>query len=242
MRVLPAALAAACWLVLAASSAHAGPPYLTDDPEPTDYKHFEIYAFGDGVQSRDGMAGETGIDFNYGGAPDLQLTAVIPLAYDEAGHTGLGNIELAAKYRFLHQDADGVDLSIFPRVFLPSVSHIVGDDHTSLLIPLWAEKDYGKWSIFGGGGCTFNKSRDSQNFCAGGVVVTREVLEGLRLGLEVFHQGADTLDGRVSTAVGGGLTYDVNDHYHLLAYWGPGLQNVSETGRANAYLAVLFTF
>ncbi len=75
----------------------AGPPYLSDDPEPTDYGHFEIYAFGLGSESDSGWAGESGIDFNYGGAPDLQLTAVVPLAYDEQGHAGLGNVELAAK-------------------------------------------------------------------------------------------------------------------------------------------------
>ena len=34
----------------------AGPPYLTDDPEPTDYKHFEIYAFTNGTATRDGTS------------------------------------------------------------------------------------------------------------------------------------------------------------------------------------------
>jgi hypothetical protein len=53
----------------------AGPPYLTDDPEPTDYRHFEIYTFSQGTAMQDGIGGEGGIDFNYGGAPNLQLTA-----------------------------------------------------------------------------------------------------------------------------------------------------------------------
>ncbi len=56
----------------------AGPPYLTDDPEPTDYQHFEIYTFSNGTATRDGSSGEGGIDFNYGGAPNLQLTATVP--------------------------------------------------------------------------------------------------------------------------------------------------------------------
>ena len=75
--------------------------------------------------TRDGTSGAGGIDFNYGGAPDLQLTAVVPLEYDSrAGgpETGIGNIELAAKYRFLHQDDFGWDVAVFPRVFLPSAS------------------------------------------------------------------------------------------------------------------------
>ena len=72
---------AAC-LLLESTSAFAGPPYVTDDPEPTDYQHFEIYTFADGTATRDGRDGETGIDFNYGGAEDLQLTAVVPVAYE----------------------------------------------------------------------------------------------------------------------------------------------------------------
>ena len=55
---------------------------------------------------------------------------------------GLGNIELAAKYRFLHQNTFGLDVAVFPRVFLPSGSDTIGDNHTSLLLPVWAEKDW----------------------------------------------------------------------------------------------------
>jgi len=32
----------------------AGPPYVSDDPEPTDYKHFEIYSFGNGTTTNAG--------------------------------------------------------------------------------------------------------------------------------------------------------------------------------------------
>ncbi|MFY9835137.1 MAG: hypothetical protein WAK55_01450 [Xanthobacteraceae bacterium] len=44
----------------------AGPPYISDDPEPTDYRHYEIYTFNSGTNSRDATDGETGVDFNYG--------------------------------------------------------------------------------------------------------------------------------------------------------------------------------
>src|ERR1700736_5368867 len=95
-------------LVLLTRSAIAGPPYFSDDPEPTDYKHFEIYAFTNGLTARDGTAGQSGIDFNYGAAPDLQLTATVPAGFSDTmgGSTEVdpGNVELAAKYRFLHQD------------------------------------------------------------------------------------------------------------------------------------------
>src|SRR5215469_8293029 len=80
--------------------AFAGPPYLSDDPEPTDYKHFEIYTFSNGTVTQSGTTGEAGVDFNYGAAPNLQLTAVLPAGYQFGGLDpavgGLGNIELAA--------------------------------------------------------------------------------------------------------------------------------------------------
>lgn len=143
------------------SPALAGPPYLTDDPEPTDYKHFEIYAFSQGTASQNGINGEGGIDFNYGGAPNLQLTATVPAAYNfpvsGSSAIGPGNIELAAKYRFLTQDNFGLDVAMFPRVILPSASTNVGDQHASYLLPIWIEKDWDKWSAFGGGGCEVNR-------------------------------------------------------------------------------------
>src|SRR5579884_2812554 len=94
---------AVCVIVLATlvRPALAGPPFLSDDPEPTDYKHYEIYTFNSGTSTRTGTDGETGIDFNYGAAPNLQLTATLPLGFaSEIGapsRFGLGNIELAAK-------------------------------------------------------------------------------------------------------------------------------------------------
>ena len=62
-------------------SALAGPPYLTDDPEPTVKALREIHVLTRHGDAR-GVAGEGGIDFNYGGAPNLQLTATAPAAYE----------------------------------------------------------------------------------------------------------------------------------------------------------------
>jgi hypothetical protein len=226
--------------------ARAGPPYMSDDAEPTDDGHYEIYLFNSGTNVRGDTGGQTGIDFNYGAAPDLQLTAVVPLDFDQAaGHgtvAGLGNIELAAKYRFLHQAGDGWDVAVFPRLFLPTVSSQAGDRHFSLLVPLWLEKDWGKWSTFGGGGCVLDSGRETQNFCMAGWALARQVLPDLQLGAEVVHQTAKVKGGRDSTSIGGGVRYDINDNYHLLAYAGPGLQNAVTTNRYSWYASVLFTF
>jgi len=229
----------------------AGPPFVLDDPQPTDTGHYEIYAFATGTVTHDGSEGEAGIDFNYGAAPDLQLTAVLPAGFSAPagqgvfagmGSAGLGNIELAAKYKFLHQDDVGVDVAVFPRVFLPAGSAAAGERHASFFLPVWLEKDWGDWSLFGGGGCELNRGGDSRNFCIGGAVLLRKVTENFHLGVEMYHQSSDTRDGRSNTSVGLGAIFDISDTYHLLGYAGRGIQNANATNQLTWYSSVLFTF
>jgi hypothetical protein len=236
-------------LVLLARPALAGPPYISDDPEPTDYGHYEIYLFTSGTTMRDGTAGQAGIDFNYGALPDLQLTVVLPAGFNAAAdgsalQAGLGNIQVAAKYRFLHQNSFGLDVSFFPRLFIPVIqagTGSVSNANPSLLLPLWLEKDWGKWSLFGGGGCTISADA-GQDFCQAGAVVTRQVLPALQLGLEVAWQSANA-EGAPSTAgIGLGARYDFGEHAHLLAYVNRGVQNADATNDFSWYVAMLFTF
>jgi hypothetical protein len=238
--------AAGLMMVLFMQSAAAGPPYVSDDPEPTDYKHFEIYTFNGGTTARDGTTGASGIDFNYGAAPDLQLTATLPAGFVRPGGggtaIGLSNIELAAKYRFLHQDGFGLDVSVFPRVFLPSATSGIGDGHASLLLPIWVQKDWsGGWSAFGGGGCTFSEFR-ALDFCQVGAVLTYQLLPKLQIGGELFHQTADSSGMPAASSIGVGLRYDLSDNYHVLGYVRRGIENANETDGYSWYASVLFTF
>lgn len=227
-------------------SAIAGPPYVTDDPEPTDTGHFEIYLFGAGTHTLDGADGAAGLDFNYGAAKDLQLSATFPIAYEHPVGApiigGLGNVELAAKYRFLHQEDFGVDVVVFPRVFLPSGSHRVGDQHAVFFLPVWLGREIGAWTTFGGGGCAINRGDGSQDYCLLGWAVTRKIADDLEIGAEIYHQTPDAKGARTSTSLGVGARYDLNETFHIVTSIGPGIQNARETNQWSWYSAVLFTF
>src|SRR5260370_17141952 len=189
----------------------AGTPYVSDDPEPTDYKHFEMYAFSAGTATRGDMGGASGIDFNYGAAPDLQLTATLPFAFDNpsGGNASFGpsNIELAAKYRFLHQDSFGLDVSVFPRAFLPSPAKNIGNNTPSLLLPVWVQKDWsGGWSAFGGGGCVIN-AHAAQDFFLAGRVITFHLFPITHFGVGLSHQTSDGSGTPATTSVGLGARY-----------------------------------
>jgi hypothetical protein len=233
-------------LALSSAPAWAGPPYFTDDPVPTDESHFEIYAFADGLRKGDGTSSDLGIDFNYGGARDLQLTAVLPVGYEQPrgapSSSGLGNAELAVKYRFLHQQDVGWDVAVFPRMFLSSASSRVGEQHASFQLPLWVGRDWERWSTFGGGGCVFTNAAATRDYCFAGWVLARQVLPALQLGAELYYQSADSPDAREKGIFGLGARYDMGEHLHLLAYGSGGVLNAQSEHQYSWYAAVLFTF
>ena len=231
-------------VVLAAvpAAALAGPPYVSDDPEPTDHKHWEIYVFATGSGRAGETAGDAGLDLNYGAAKDLQLTAVLPLSYDRTttSRFGTGDVELAAKLKFLHQRKNSLvpDVAFFPRLFLPTAGAGLGSGRVRLFLPLWAQKDFGRWSLFGGGGYQINPGPGNRDYGLTGIGLTRAVTSKLTLGAEIYHHGPDARGGKAFTGVNAGLSYKLKGPYSLLLSLGPGLQHRREEGRYAVYTAL----
>jgi len=233
--------AAAILMALAPANALAGPPYVTDDPQPTDTGHWEIYAFADGLNAAGATTGESGLDLNYGAAKDLQLTMVLPAAYaSNPSQVGFGQVEMAVKYKFLHQ-SDGStmpDVAFFPRAFLPTTSRGLGADRINVLLPVWAEKDWGGWSLFGGGGWQYNPGPGNHNFWTGGLALTRQVTKPLSLGAEIWAHTRDSADGKDFAGINLGADWRLTPHWSLLASGGPGIWNARDEGRWDFYLAL----
>jgi hypothetical protein len=230
-----------------ATPAAAGPPYVSDDPEPTDYKHWEIYVFATGGGRQGETAADAGLDLNYGAAKDLQLTAVLPVSYDRAGGTsrfGTGDVELAAKYKFLHQKTGSwlPDVAFFPRAFVPTARSGLGSGRLQVLLPLWAQKDMGPWALFGGGGYQINPGVGNRDYWLTGLGLTRAVTKRLTLGAEIYHHGPDATDGKAFTGVNAGLSYKIAGPYSFLLSIGPGLQHRREEGRYAVYTALKLDF
>lgn len=216
------ALLIAVAFALGGSAVRAGPPFLTDDPEPTDLHRWEIYTFASGA-SEDGELGTAlGLDLNYGPIKDVQLSMTLPFERDPGAPRRLGDVEVAAKFKLLHQSPDSasIDLTVFPRAFLPTGpdSHRVG-----LLLPLWAERDFGPWALFGGGGYTINPGVGNRNYWQGGVALNRQLGEGLQLGAEIYAQGPTAIGERPLTVANLGSTIHLGGPFSLAVSAGKGL-------------------
>jgi len=170
------------------SVALAGPPYLTDDPEPTDTGHWEIYApLLEAAGSRGDYDGAVAAEINYGVAKDVQLTVGLPVAFaHSAGRTrwGAADLEASVKYRFFHEEPNGVQVAVFPGLTLPTGSNGMSAGGVTALLPIWAQKDVGPWSVFGGGGYAINPGAGNKDFWTAGTAVVRQVGERLSVGVE----------------------------------------------------------
>jgi len=234
-----AALAVA--LPICAAPAWAGPPYDTDDPDPTDFRHWEIYNFVGGVRTGGALEGTAGFDLNYGAMPGVQLTATLPLDFTRGpgARTAVGDVELGMKYRFLHSDRAGVSIAAFPRVILPTARG--GSGKAGVLLPLWGSKELGRWTLFGGGGYAINPGAGNRNYWQSGVAISRAVGSRLSLGVEATHRGPDAIGGRPTTTLGLGAIYRLKGPFSLLASAGPSFAG-RDGDKYHAYVALGLNF
>lgn len=228
------------------TAALAGPPFMTDDPEPTETGHWEIYGPLVEIEGRgDTFGGATGVEVNYGAAPDLQITAGLPVGFehDNTGwHWGRGDLELSAKYRFYHDEAAGLSVAAFPGVTLPTASNGMGNGKVTALLPVWLQKDSGNWSLFGGGGYAINPGAGNRDYWTGGVAVTRQIDDRLLLGVEADRQGPDAVGGRAATSLGVGAIYQLKAPFRILAAGGPTFVDGSGAAGFHVFVALGLDF
>lgn len=145
--------------IVCPTGAWAGPPFLTDDPEPVKFKHWEFYTAAKWTGARSSASGTLPhIEVNYGVLPNVQLHTIVPavLAWTqrEGVAYGLGDIELGVKLRFVDEGEWRPQIGIFPLVDLPTGSKQrgLGTGAVQSLLPLWLQKSFGPWTTYGGGG------------------------------------------------------------------------------------------
>ena len=108
---------------------------------------------------------------------------------------------------------------------MPTASKGLGASHVTALLPVWAQKDIGKWSVFGGGGYAINPSIGNRDYWTGGIAVSRQFGDKLLVGLEADRQGPDVVGGHSSTSLGIGAIYDLPGPLRLLTSAGPTLKD-----------------
>lgn len=237
------------------SQAWAGPPFVTDDPEPVEHKHWELYLGSQYSNNKDTASGTVvsgtapHFEVNYGVIPDTQLHMIVPLAYNhpkgESTQYGLGDMELGVKYRFLHETETTPQAAVFPIVILPTGDDKkgLGEGHVQVLLPLWIQKNWGPWTTYGGGGYGIKRidpKPGDRNFLQLGWLVQREINKTVSVGAEIFHftrKNDDEQHNRTGFNVGS--TINLSEDHHILLSAG---RDIISDNRFSAYVAYQWTF
>jgi hypothetical protein len=237
--VLRAALLVAA--IFVGHSASAGPPFLTDDPEPVELGHWEFYLASEWSAANNSASGSLPhVEVNYGALPNLQLHVIVPAVLSwqrtQPVQYGLGDIELGAKFRFVEEGKWRPQIGVFPLVLPPTGSEQrgTGTGMTQVVLPLWIQKSFGHWTTYGGGGVHLSSG---DNDVIAGWLIQRQLFGKLTIGTEAFFT-IPTNGGPAETQINLGIVFDFSDRHHLLASGGPAFGGEN---RAQWYLAYQLT-
>jgi hypothetical protein len=239
---LEAALAGAACL-LAINSAQAGPPFVTDDPEPPPPGGWEINVpfileRTPGTADIDAPL----FDLNYG-LPDIQLKLEIPvqIVHEDSNGTaaGAGDLLLGVKWRFFNSEKSQLQLGVYPQVLAPTGNHArgLGEGRAAFVLPFLAQKNWEKWTVYGNIGYWWRGANEARNYFYAGAVLEREISEQLELGVELFGNSPKQRDGRSELAFNVGGTWKLSKHLNLL--FSGGRDIVGDT-HAMAYVGLQF--
>ena len=231
--------AAAVFVV--AGVAQAGPPFVTEDPEPPPPGGWEINLpfIVERTPGKTEMEAPL-FDFNYG-LPNIQLKLEIPVevvAGDSRGATGgAGDLLLGVKWRFFNNEHWQFQLGTYPQLLVPTGDHSrdLGQGRPALLLPIVAQKSWGKWTLYGNIGYWWQTAADARDYFYAGAVLEREISARLTLGAELFGDSPKERAANSDFAFNVGGTWKLSDHLNLL--FSAGRDIVGDT-HAMAYIGL----
>ncbi len=212
-----------------------GPPYQTDDPVPVDLHHYEFYIFGsaDGTPVEMDASGPA-FEFNWGAIPRVQLHTILPFGVvapsnnpvylpSGAGPTvfGLMDTELGAKIAFIKESPHFPQVGTFTMFEMPTgnAAKGLGVGKVWYKLPIWLQKNVGKWTFDGGAGYEVVPQTGYRNFAYTGWLVKKQLSERLELGAEVFALGSE---GSAAPQTQASTMVDLGGYYHFKNH--PGRQ------------------
>jgi hypothetical protein len=232
-----------CFSVLVSLSVSAGPPFLTDDPEPVDFKHWEYYVSSINYFQPTIFSGTLPhFECNYGIIPNVQIHAILPLNYEYEKHRsiqhGYSNTEFGIKYRFIQESESLPQIGTFPLIEIPTIQNTdFGNGKLQIYLPIWIQKSWEKLTTYGGCGYWINPGQNNKNWLFSGWELQYDFSDKTTLGGEIFLQTPSVMGGKSVAGfnLGGFLNFNKNIHFIYSA--GHYFNDYVFT----AYLGLLFT-
>lgn len=228
--------------------AYAGPPILTDDTGTPGPGKWEINA-GITTDKRtvEDRFNTPVLDINYGIGEYIQLNYSISWVVldtkDQGTKNGLGNSEIAVKWRFADEDRDGIALSVYPRLIFnnptSSADKGLADKGTIFRLPVQIEKKIGLMGINVEFGHDF-RQRGGDKWLYGFVLKYAEI-KGFEALAEIFGTSNNSFK-RHETVFNLGARWDIGKNYTLLVSAGRSFHSATDQPNLLSYLGMQLRF
>jgi len=243
LRWLIAGLTIICFPLIAL----AGPPILTDDTGTRGPDKWETnVGFTIDKRQAAGRYEAPAFDLNYGIGEHVQLNYsfswIVLDQKDVATKSGMGNSEVAVKWRFLDEDKHGAAMSTYPRFIFnnPTGSADRGlvDQGTVFRLPVQLEKKIGIINFIGNIGHDFRQTNDTWLY---GIAAKYAEVKGLEILAEVFGS-ADNKFKKTENVFNVGFRSDVSENYTVLASIGRSLNDAPDQPKLLSYVGLQMRF
>lgn len=211
-------------------AAMAGPPYLTDDPDPVAAGAWELYGFYQFTNYTPEAVGSLpGLEVNYGLLGWMQLHLIVPAAFyaDDSGykHMGPGDTETGIKIRFIDQSGAIPMIGTFPHIEIPTGDSArgLGTGDVRVFLPLWLQMTWVNFMTYGGGGYWIETGRDRLNSAYLGWVLRLKIIPGVIAGLEINYSTAQVKGGSPMNGADVGLDIALSENSRLLLSYGTSI-------------------
>lgn len=216
-----------CIAVLSlATQVYPATPFLTEDAEPVEFNHGEFNLFSTLDKSsqpeNEPDLNAPAVELNFGPAPNVELHLIIPYAWSlpraALSAHGIGDTEIGIKYRFLQETKNIPQITVSPLMEIPSgnAHKNLGNGKLWFKLPISIQKSWGNWTTYGGGGYAINSSKNMRDYPFAGWLLQKNLNENLTLGLEIYTQGANSINTHSRTLLNTGGSYNFTQHLSLL--------------------------
>ena len=224
--------------------AETGPPFLTDDPQPVQFRHWEYYVSSMGTFQKKTWSGTLPhFEVNYGIIKNVQVHLLLPVNYNYIKHEGAkfgyADTEFGIKYCFVQETENRPQVGIFPIVQIPTVeNNEFGNGEAQFFLPVWVQKSWKKLTTYGGVGYQLNPGKGNRNFLFTGYEIQYDFSPVITLGGELYYHTPDENQGKPVFAFNVGGYLNMSSKTHILFSLGQSFTNQSFI---SSYIGFLWT-
>jgi hypothetical protein len=245
-------------LLLAAAThiAVAGQPVVKPEPEPfepfvLEPESIEINLFSQGTLTNDGWDGSfPGLGLEYQTLSDLTLHAIIGREFSAPARgktrAAFGDTELGVNYRLITPGDDDwfPEVAAYPLIEVPTGDQKldVSTGHVQVFLPISLQKDIGPWTVYCDLGYWINPGRGNKNYPFFTIDLWRKVTDRFSVGVDVTHTNPSSNTSKGNSGVDIEVSYELSEHWRVLATAGNGVQNRAISNEFSYYIAVKYTY